>query len=77
MQPGGCILCAVFDPDHPDLRRQRVHKGAVVRYEEDRAVVLVEHIFQRLAGDDVEVVGRLVEDQEVRALQGQHGEREP
>src|SRR4051812_28616513 len=43
-----------------------VEELAVVRHEEDRAVELVEQLFEELECLDIEVVGRLVEDEDVR-----------
>jgi hypothetical protein len=50
---------------------------AVVADEDDGAVIAVERLDQRLAGIDVEVVGRLVEDQQVRRIAGDQRQRQP
>ena len=52
-----------------DARRDGVHKRAVVGDEEQRAGVAAQRVFEHLAGADVEMVGRLVEHQEVRGAQ--------
>src|SRR3546814_12479817 len=49
----------------------------VVRDQHDRALELVQRLHQRLARLDVEVVGRLVEQQEMRRLAADAGEDEP
>ncbi len=45
--------------------------------DDERAVVVLQRLGQRLAHLDVEVVGRLVEDQQVRPLPHQQRQREP
>ena len=50
---------------------------AVVADEDDRAVIAVQRLDQGLAGIDVEVVGRLVEDQQMRGVAGDQGQRQP
>ena len=45
--------------------------------QDHRAVVVVERVQQGAAAVDVQVVGRLVEDQEVRRLHGHHVEQQP
>ena len=50
---------------------------AVVADQHDRAVIAVQGLDQRLAGVDVEVVGRLVEDQQVRRVAGDQRQRQP
>src|SRR5688500_1436410 len=52
----------IYDPT-----RQLAEEVAVVGYEEHRAPVLEKRIFERLAGGDVEVIGRFVEQEQVRA----------
>src|SRR5690606_31749889 len=60
----------------PDARRQRAQERAVVAHEDDGAVVGIDRILQRLYRLDVEMVRRLVEEDEVRAGQHDHGEGE-
>ena len=48
-----------------------------MRDDDQRAVVILQRLGQRLAHLDVEVVGRLVEDQQVGLLPHQQREREP
>ncbi len=50
---------------------------AVVADEDDGAVIAVERLDQRLARIDVEVVGRLVEDQQVRRIARDQRQRQP
>ena len=63
--------------DHPDAIGDAVDKVTVVRHEKDRPFVVFEDLFQRLARGDIEVVRRLVEDQQVRLFQCQLGQRQP
>ena len=49
---------------------------AVVRDDEQRAVVLGQHVFERFAARDVEIVGRLVEEEAVGALRHQPREHD-
>ena len=57
--------------------RHRVEQRAVVRDEQHRARERLERRLERLAALDVEVVRRLVEDEEVRAARDDEREREP
>ena len=66
---------AVAHLDH--ARRERVDEGPVVRDEEQRALVAGERLLEHLAGRHVEVVGRLVEHQEICRPQQHLREREP
>ena len=50
---------------------------AVVADQDDSAFIVVERLNQRLARVDVEVVGRLVEDQQVRRVAGDQRQRQP
>ena len=54
--------------DEPQLVGGRAQQVPVVRDDDQRAVVVLQRFGQRLAHLDVEVVGRLVEQQQVRAL---------
>ena len=49
-----------------------IHKISVVADDDDAAGEILQILLQNLKGDDVEVVGRLVEHEEVRVLH-QHG----
>ncbi len=49
-----------------DLRRQLADEVHVVRDEDQRALVVLQREDQRLHGEDVEVRGRLVHQQEIR-----------
>src|SRR5262249_59263723 len=64
--------CAVVE--QPELGRQRIHEVAIVRDEDQRAVVGGEDVFEYLAGRQIEVVGRLVQRQEVRPLAREVGQ---
>jgi hypothetical protein len=66
---------AVID-QHQPVGGQLDHV-AVVADQDDRAFELVERLHQRLARVDVEVVGRLVEDQQVRRVAGDQRQRQP
>src|SRR5439155_15065601 len=50
---------------------------AVVRDDDERALVGLQRLGQRLAHLDVEVIGRLVEQQQIRALAHQQRQSEP
>src|SRR5690606_6568806 len=58
----------------PDAGRERAEQRAVVAHDENGPVVRLDRILERLDRFDVEVVRRLVEDQQVRA--GEHHQRE-
>ena len=47
---------------------QFVQEMSVVRYNDQRAAELLQVLFKDVQGDDVKVVGRLVENQQVRLL---------
>jgi glycine dehydrogenase subunit 2 len=73
-----CIFaspCRVHRPA-PAGRRQFDHV-AIVADQDDRARIGVERLDQRLARIDVEVVGRLVEDQQMRRIAGDQRQRQP
>ena len=44
---------------------------------QDGALKVLQHGLQRFLGRDVQMVGRLVEQQEVRVFQRQQGQRQP
>jgi hypothetical protein len=52
-----------------DLAGQRVHEVAVVRHEDQGAAVVRERLEQHFLRVEVEVVRRLVEQQQVRRVQ--------
>ena len=56
--------------DEPQAVRAGLDEEAVVADEDDRALVIVDRFHQGRAAVDVEVVRRLVEDQEVGAVEG-------
>ena len=55
----------------------RSEKRTIVRHEQDRAGKRLQRLLERLAALEVEVVGRLVDDEEVRAGGDDEREREP
>ena len=63
------IISGIIDQDFlcefQDTAGCAVYKVAVVGDIEDGAVIGVEGIFQNLSGDDVQVVGRLIEDEQI------------
>src|SRR5215510_12081195 len=63
--------------ERPDPRRNLAEKGAVVTHQQHRAFVVLECVFERLDVLDVEVVGRLVEDEEVGACELHQRQRHP
>ena len=69
------VECLLLDCDR--AIGDRVEQGAVVRDEQYRARERLERRLERLAALQVEVVGRLVEDEQVRARCHDDGEREP
>ena len=66
---------AVVEVGH--VRAHRVQEVAVVRDDDDRALALVEHVLQPADRVDVEVVGRLVEQQDVRVRKQRLREQDP
>ena len=55
----------------------RLDQMPVVADQDDRAVVFHQCVDQRFAAIDVEMVGRLVEDQDVRAMEGRQCQQQP
>ena len=65
--------------DGDRARSHRVEQRAVVGDEQHRALERAQRVLERLAALDVEVVGRLVEDQDIRRVlvrPDQHGQRQ-
>ena len=60
----------------PDPRRQRAQQRPVVAHEDHRAVVSLDRVLQRLDRFDVQMIRRLVQNEQVGARQHQHRERE-
>ena len=56
---------------------RRLDQMPVVADENDGAVVIRQRVDQRLAAVDVEMVGRLVEDQEVRRVKRRQRQQQP
>ncbi|QTK79004.1 hypothetical protein AT6N2_C1226 [Agrobacterium tumefaciens] len=54
----------------PQPVHRRLDQVAVVRDEDDGAAIVIQCLDQRAAAVDVEVVGRLVKDQQVRRMEG-------
>src|SRR5262249_58139236 len=80
----GHVVVVVAGPERQRLvlQRQRVRgdgvdQRAVVGDEQDGAVVRLDRVLERLPALDVEVVGGLVEDQEVGAARDQLRQRQP
>ena len=63
-------------PISMDLRRQPLHEVAIVRDEDQRAAVLDQRVEQHFLRVEIEVVGRLVEQQGVRRPQQHARHRE-
>ena len=59
-----------------DARDDRVEEVAVVRDEDDRVRIGAEILLEPVARLEIEVVGRLVEQQQVRTAEQQLGERD-
>ena len=75
------LVVAVVDvhalvPDFDDLVDGDVEEVAVVRDEDEGVLVVVEIVFEPVAGFEIEVVGGLVEQQQGGLLQQQLGERD-
>src|SRR5438067_12322655 len=70
------VLRASVAVEREDLRCDAVEEVSVVADCDDRAVVRVERLFQSLARWDVEVICRLVEDEDVDARVDEFRERE-
>ena len=72
--PGRAMASPFADLD--DLRGEPLDEVAIVRDEDQRAAVVVERVEQHVLRVDVEVVGRLVEQQRVRRAQqhARHGQ---
>ena len=64
------------DLEMPDARGHFVDHVVVVGDEQDRAVVFLQRDIQRVDGLEVEVIGGLVEHQEIRLLQHQAAENQ-
>ena len=60
-----------------DLRGNGVQHVPVVRHQHQRAGELRQAVFQHLQGRDVQVVGRLIQDQQVGGLEHQAGDQDP
>ena len=61
----------------PDAGADFLHQVLVVRDQEHRALVLLQRDVQRVDRLEIEVVGRLVEDEHVRLLQHDAAEQQP
>ena len=61
----------------PDARHRRVEEGAVVGGDQERARASPEVLLEPFEGVEVEVVGGLVEQQQVRVGDDQAGQRRP
>ena len=63
--------------DVPDPGRDPVDEESVVRHKDHRPVIRGEHLLECFTRLDIEMVGRLVEDQQVGALDEQARQGEP
>ena len=63
--------------DEPQPVRRRVDQMPVVADQDHRALILAERAHQRLAAVDVEVVGRLVEDDQMRRMKRRQHQHQP
>ena len=63
--------------DQPQPVGAGVEQMAVVRHQDHGAGIVVDRLDQRRAAVDVEMVGRLVEDEQVRAAEGREPEHQP
>ena len=61
---------------HPNPCRERAQQFAIVAHEQHAAFVLIDGILERFDRLDVEMVRRLVENQQIRAAEHQHRERD-
>ena len=61
----------------PDARGDFVDDVVVVGYQQDRAFIFLQGDVERVDGFQVQVIGRLVEHQEIRLLQHQAAEDQP
>jgi hypothetical protein len=60
-----------------DAGHDRVEEEAIVRDQNHRVRIRVQVLLEPVAGLEVEVIGRLVEQQQVRLAEQQLGERDP
>src|SRR5579883_660476 len=58
----------------PNLRGQPLDQVAVVRDQQQRACEALQHLLQHLLRGDIQVIGRLVQQQQVGVLDGQDGQ---
>ena len=69
------VQVAVFH--HPDVRGQRLNQIPVVADQQQRPGEPLQHLLKDLLRGDIQVVGRLVEHQEIGVLHGQPRQRHP
>ena len=63
--------------DQPQAVGGEFDQMGIVAHQHDGAVIIVQRLHQRLAGIDIQMVGRLVEQQDMRLLMGHQGEQQP
>ena len=63
-------------PDFRDLIYRHVEEVAIMRNQQERVGIILQILFQPVASFEIEMVGGLIEQQQVRLLQQQFGERE-
>mmetsp|Transcript_114888 Transcript_114888/g.371294 ORF Transcript_114888/g.371294 Transcript_114888/m.371294 type:complete len:261 (+) Transcript_114888:601-1383(+) len=73
--PGHRFDLAVLDPE--DLPAHGVQEDDVVGHDDRRVRVLIDLLLEPLLGGEVQVVRRLVEEEEVHGSQGQRGQLQP
>src|SRR5205085_10613591 len=60
---------------HPETRGKRTEQLPIVAYEHHGAVVVLDRIFERLDRFDIQMVRRLIENQQVGPTEHQHRQR--
>ena len=71
------VRCELVGVDLPDLRGQRVDQIAVMCHQQDRALIGIQDRLQYLLRRNVQVVGGLIQQQEIGILQGKFRQRQP
>ena len=71
---GAGKICNVMFVEYPDSRRQRLEHGAIVAHQQNGSFVGIKGIFESLNRLDVEMIGGLIEHEEVRLAENHHRE---
>ena len=61
--------------EHPHPGCQRFEHGSIVAHQQDCSLVLLQRVFQRFHRFNVEMIGGLVQQKEVRSTQYHHRQR--